>query len=166
MANRKTPEHDAMSSLPHHTATSNHDVQQESAVTAADSWGAADDTWGASEDVWGGPKMDDGHIINGKDAFDFSDLDTALTNALEHAPNKSYKQHDRDTSQSVPKQHASSCCLDSDVAHYLPGFYLHMTAEAFGVSATLSAGDQHIAELVAAYQDETQQVQTTFKIAR
>lgn len=160
--------------MPHHTATDNPCAQHESAnVTAANqTLGASDDTWGASDDTWGASETDDGAILHGKEAFDFSDLDTALSKALEHDPSNSFKQHDRDTSKSAQKQqqhqhrqpHASSCCLSSDVAQrFLPGFYLHMTAEALGASTSLSAEDQHIAELVAAYQDETQQVHNTCK---
>lgn len=173
-ADSKTPEPAATSSMPHHTATNSPGAQQESAVAVADSssaadhtWGASDENWGASDDTWGASQIDDGADLHGKDAFDFSDLDTALTQAVAHVPSKPYKQNDRDSSKSVQKQQqhqhrqppASSCCATSDVAQRsLPGFYLHMTAEALGASASLSAEDQHIAELVAAYQDQTQQV--------
>lgn len=172
-ADSKTPEPAATSSMPHHTATNSPGAQQESAVAVADSssaadhtWGASDENWGASDDTWGASQIDDGADLHGKDAFDFSDLDTALTQAVAHVPSKPYKQNDRDSSKSVQKQQqhqhrqppASSCCATSDVAQRsLPGFYLHMTAEALGASASLSAEDQHIAELVAAYQDQTQQ---------
>lgn len=153
-----TSEPKALSSTPQHTATDTHCTQQESTMVVADSWGATDDTWGSSQ-------TDHDTDFQGKDAFDFSDLDCALTNASQHVPENSHKQHNRPTSKSMQRQHqhqgqhASSCCLTSDVAQpSLPGFYLHMTAEASGGSSSLSAEDQHIADLVAAYQDETQQV--------
>ena len=148
----KTPDCNTVSAIPDHiTSTSTPGAQQEPAADEVDSWGAATDAWGASP-------ADDSVGLQNQEAFDFSDLEDALSNTVNCVTTKQPKQRDRDISQHQ-QQHASSCCLAMDVArHSLPGFYLHMTAEAAGASASLSAEDQHIAELVAAYQDETKQV--------
>ena len=146
--NNNTPE---PKTTPDHTnSSSSQSVQQEPAANEEDSWGATNDTWGASQ-------ADDAGL-QGQSAFNFSDLESALSNAV---PIKRSKQHDRDTSKSMhsQQQHAPSCCLATDASQYfLPGFYLHMTTNPSGASANLSAEDQHIADLVAAYQDETKQV--------
>lgn len=154
--NSKTPEPDAFSTAPDHiNSSSSQSIQQKPADE--DSWGATDDTWGASQ-------ADDAGL-HGQSAFDFSELESALSNAVQHSCKKSFKQHDKDISKAMHSQqqheqkHASSCCLATDASQYsLPGFYLHMTAKPSGTSASLSAEDQHIAELVAAYQDENKQV--------
>lgn len=155
----KTPESNIVSTTPdHNNSGSSQSAQQEPAPDEEDSWGATNDTWGAAQ-------ADDAGL-HGQDAFDFSDLESALSNVVQLASTNSFKQHDRDISKSTHSQqqheqkHASSCCLATDASKYsLPGFYLHMTANPSGTSASLSAEDQHIADLVAAYQDETKQVQ-------
>ena len=156
--NSETPEPNASSTTPDDiNSSSSQSVQQEPAANEEDSWGATNDIWGASQA--------DNERLHGQTAFDFSDLESALVNAEQHASTKSCKQHDRDISKSMhsqqqhEQQHASSCCMATDVSqHFLPGFYLRMTANPSGTSARLSAEDQHIADLVAAYQDETKQV--------
>lgn len=155
--NSQTPEPNASSTTPDHiNSSSSQNVQQESAANEEDCWGGSNDTWGTSQA--------DDERLQGQNAFDFSDLENALNNAVQHASTKFCKQHDRDVSKSMHSQqqheqlHASSCCVATDASqHFLPGFYLHMTADPSGTSAT-SAEDQHVADLVAAYQDETKQV--------
>lgn len=158
VTNSQTPEPDCSSNVPDHIdIDSSSGTQQEPAADEGDSWGAASDSWGFSKDISAG--------LQGQSAFDFSDLDSALSNAAQHVSTRSSKQHHRDGSNSMPSQHqhhqthASSCCLATGTSpSFLPGFYLHMTAESPGTSATLSAEDRHIADLVAAYQHEIKEV--------
>ncbi|DBA99946.1 TPA: programmed cell death protein, variant 2 [Trebouxia sp. C0004] len=121
----------------------------------------AGDAWGATDDSWGSQTHKQNDASQGNDVFDFSDLEQAL--------HKSHQQ------QIMPAPHsqlaeaitqpcghqlqtASCCSLSPDMAGpQLPGFYLHLTAEAVGASSSMSAEDQHIAELVTAYQQGNQQ---------
>ena len=158
VTNSKTPQPDSSSNIPGHTdINSSSNPQQEPAAEEGDSWGAASDSWGFF-------KADNSAGLQGQSAFDFSDLDSALSSAAQHVSTRSCKQHHRDSSQSMQSQHqhqthASSCCLATGTSpSSLPGFYLHMTAESAGTSATLSAEDRHVADLVAAYQNETKEV--------
>ena len=155
----KTLAANAVSTTPNQSSSGSFQcAQQEPAADEEHSWGATNGTWGASQ-------ADDAGL-QGQDAFDFSDLESALSNAVQLASTNSSQQHDRDISKPMHSQeqrehkHASSCCLATDASKYsLPGFYLHMTANPSGTSASLSAEEQHIADLVAAYQNETKQVQ-------
>ena len=132
-------------------------AQHESADTEYSSWGTADSSWGASTtDSIGGEQQ-------ATDAFDFSDLEQALSNSqLQGSSKASSKQHQKDSStqnEAQQQQPAPSCGLEANAARLsLPGFYLHMSQEAARATGSMSAEDQHIADLVAAYQDETHKV--------
>lgn len=152
----KTTDTDSSCNIPDHGSSSG--TQQEPAADEGDSWGAANDSWGFSEE-------DNSAGLQNQDAFDFSDLDSALSNAAQHVSTRSSHQHHRDGSKSMQSQHqhqqthAPSCCLGTGTSpSSLPGFYLHMTAESPETAATLSAEERHIADLVAAYQDEIKEV--------
>ena len=123
----------------------------------------AGDAWGTIDDSWGSQTHKENDANQGNDAFDFSDLEQAL--------NKSHQQQNMPASNSQQAevvthpcgqqlQTLSCCSLSPDMAGpQLPSFYLHMTAQAAGASSSMSAEDQHIAELVTAYQQGKQQVQ-------
>ena len=164
-AHNKPPLSDAESSSQHdNRATSptksDGNAQQQPADVQTDSWGTADDSWGAC------PNDDVNAEQQPGAALDFSDLENALSKTQQQVSTKLSKQHTKDTAKLVHSKHqqqqqqnVSSCCLNLDVARpSMPGFYMHMVTEAAGAPATMSADDQHIADLVAAYQDETHQV--------
>lgn len=123
----------------------------------------AGDAWGTTDNSWGSQTHKENDASQGNNAFDFSDLEQAL--------NKSYQQQSMPASNSqqaevITQPHGqqlqtTSCCsLSPDMAGpQLPGFYLHMAPEAVGASSSMSAEDQHIAELVTAYEEGNQQVQ-------
>lgn len=141
-----------------HPTHSDQGVPEESLCTAQEST----DSWGATGGSWGTPHHDSSNMTNQPtDAFDFSDLEQALNRSQDQAskpPSKLQPLHNPMQSQRQ-QQPVFSCGLNSDcIGAQLPGFYLHMVAEAAGPSASLSTEEQHIAELVAAYQHEFQQV--------
>ncbi|KAA6430063.1 MAG: hypothetical protein FRX49_00494 [Trebouxia sp. A1-2] len=122
----------------------------------------AGDAWGTTDNSWGSQTHKENDASQGNNAFDFSDLEQAL--------NKSYQQQSMPASNSqqaevITQPHGqqlqtTSCCsLSPDMAGpQLPGFYLHMAPEAVGASSSMSAEDQHIAELVTAYEEGNQQL--------
>ena len=163
-AHNITPLTDAENASPHGknaanvTNSDSGSAQQQLVDVQTDSWGTADDSWGACT------VNDLGAEQQADAAFDFSDLENALSRSQQQFSTKASKQRSKDTgmllhSQQQQQQNVSSCCLNLDLARpSVPGFYLHMTTEAAGAPASNSADDQHIADLVAAYQDETHQV--------
>ncbi len=118
------------------------------------------DVWGTTDDSWGSQTYKDASQRN--DAFDFSDLEQALNKSHQQQamPAPKLQQAEVITQPREQLQTTSCCSLRPDMAGpQLPGFYLHMAAEAVGASSSMSAEDQHIAELVTAYQQDNQQVQ-------
>lgn len=123
----------------------------------------AADAWGATDDSWGSQTHNENDASQGNDAFDFSDLEQALNKShqQQNTPAPNSQQAEVITQPCGQQLQTMSCCgLSPDMAGpQLPGFYLHMTAEAVGASSSMSAEDQHIAELVTAHQQGNQQVQ-------
>ncbi len=122
---------------------------------------SGDGSWFTNDDSWGGPQQhDNNNVVQTSDAFDFSDLEHALNNSQTKQSKPAAKSQQTDTSmqhRQHHQQHLTSCGYMA--GPQLPGFYLNMVSEAAGASASMTAEDQHIAELVAAYQYENQQVQ-------
>ena len=118
-------------------------------ATAGSDWGVA------SGDSWGGSQLD-----SNDNTFNFSDLEQALDTAQSNASRIPPQQAQPGTQIEHQQPDVASCTLDEKHAGpQLPGFYLHMTSEAAGASESMTAEDRHIAELVAAYQNENQKVQ-------
>ncbi len=129
----------------------------------------AGDAWGTTDDSWGSQTHKENDASQGNDAFDFSDLEQALNKSYQQQtmPAPDSQQAEVITQPRGQQLQATSCCsLSSDMAGpQLPGFYLHMTAEAVEASSSMSAEDQHIAELVTAYEQGNQQVQAIPPVA-
>jgi len=129
----------------------------------------AGDAWGTTDDSWGSQTHKENDASQGNDAFDFSDLEQALNKSHQQQsmPAPSSQQAEVITQPRGQQLQTGSCCsLSPDMAGpHLPSFYLHMTAEAVGASSSMSAEDQHIAELVTAYQQGNQQVQAIPPVA-
>ena len=122
----------------------------------------AGDPWSTSNDTWGQTHVTDTAAGQGADAFDFSDLEQALADSEQQSLTPASKPQTTPVNTLVSGQRLESepsCGFNQEMTGpQLPGFYLHMAAEAAAPSS-MSAEDQHIAELVAAYQNESQQVQ-------
>lgn len=120
------------------------------------------DPWGTTDNTWGQPHETGTGAGQNTVAFDFSDLEQALADSEQQSLMPASKpQKTQVTTLMSGQQHESepSCGFSQQMTGpELPGFYLHMTAEA-AAPLSMSAEDQHIAELVAAYQNENQQVQ-------
>ena len=117
--------------------------------------------WGLNNaDNWGDEMPSDTQHAANQSLFDFSDLEQALSTAHTSKTPVSQPQHMQAALQTQHQhQSVSSCTLDGKlVGPQLPGFYLHMTPESAGASASMTAEEQHIADLVAAYQADNQQV--------
>ena len=129
----------------------------------------AGDAWGTTDDSWGSQTHKENDASQGNDAFDFSDLEQALNKShqQQNMPAPNSQQAKVITQPHGPQLQTTSCySMSPDMAGpQLPGFYLHMTAETLGASSSMSAEDQHIAELVNAYQQGTQQVQAIPPVA-
>ena len=129
----------------------------------------AGDAWGTTDDSWGSQTHKENDASQGNDAFDFSDLEKALNKShqQQNMPALTLQQAEVVTQPRGQQLQTIPCCsLNPDTAGpQLPSFYLHMTAEAVGASSSMSAEDQHIAELVTAYQQGNQQVQAIPPVA-
>lgn len=120
---------------------------------------SSNDAWGSLGNDWGSPSSTPlPTAASPHSVFDYKDLEQALN---------SYQQYDRSEQSSRGKQASSaampdnanveSCSMDLHGSQ-LPGFYLNMVPDAAAKQADLSAEDQHIAELLAAYQQAVQEV--------
>jgi hypothetical protein len=129
----------------------------------------AGDAWGTTDNSWGSQTHKENDASQGNDAFDFSDLEKALNKShqQQNMPALTLQQAEVVTQPRGQQLQTMPCCsLSPDTAGpQLPSFYLHMTAEAVGASSSMSAEDQHIAELVTAYQQGNQQVQAIPPVA-
>ena len=117
--------------------------------------------WGLNTaDNWGDEMPTDTQHAASQTPFDFSDLEQALSTVHTSEASVSQPQHIQPALQTQDQhQNVSSCTLDGKlVGPQLPGFYLHMGPESAGASASTTAEEQHIAELVAAYHADNQQV--------
>lgn len=150
--------------------SNNTSAQQQSATDETDSWDAGDSTWGAADNIWGVSSSQGNQAEQqSQDAFDFSDLESALSNVQQQATAQASKQqqhiiskpsqgHHQQQPQQQQQQRPSCTISTVTPPASVPGFYLHMSSEAAGASDSMSAEDQQIGTLVAAYQDEIRQV--------
>ena len=121
------------------------------------------DMWGASADAWGSPTSaaPPATTPSPHSVFDYKDLERAL-DSYQHSdkPSQNSKGKQADAAALPQPEQKDSCCLDV-TGSQLPGFYLKMVPEAAAMKADMSAEDQHVAELLAAYTAANPEVLTT-----
>lgn len=109
--------------------------------------------WGASANAWGSPTSTAPPTATPSphSVFDYKDLERAL-DSYQHSDKPLQNSKGKQAGAAAPPQteQQDSCCLDLNGSQ-LPGFYLNMVPEAAAMKADMSAEDQHVAELLAAY---------------
>lgn len=119
------------------------------------------DSWGSAADDWGSPSVNAPSNITAlspHSVFDYKDLEQALAGCQQSDKLQHSKKGKQPACVSgLEPQSVASCSRDLNGSE-LPGFYLNMVSEAAALKTDMSAEDQHIAELLAAYESANQEV--------